>query len=291
MSTASAPLERSILVRRVLLGLLAANIVVVAVKLAIGISANSLAIMGGALDSTVDALNNGLGMFVVRIASKAPDEDHPYGHDKFETLGMIGVVGFLLVSSFELLRGAVQHLVTGGHPVVATDLQLAVLTLTLGIGGAVAWYEQRRGRELSSQLLIADAAHTRADAFVMVGIIAGVLLARHGWWWADPVVAIAVALLILRVSWGILSRAVPVLVDERALPPDAIQERAEAVNGVRSAYGIRSRGTIPVRYAEVTIAVDRGANVADAHAIADEVEERLKQDLQLHEVIVHVEPC
>ena len=291
MSTASAPLDRSVLVRRVLIGLLAANIVVVAIKLSIGIAANSLAIMGGALDSSVDALNNGLGMFLVRIAAKAPDEDHPYGHDKFETLGLIAVVAFLFVSCFELLRGAIQHLATGGHPIVATDLQLAVLTLTLGVGGAVAWYENRRGRELSSQLLIADAAHTRVDAFVMVGIIAGVLLARHGWWWADPVVAIGVALVILRVAWGILSRAVPVLVDERALPPHAIQERAEAVNGVRSAYGIRSRGTIPVRYAEVTIAVDRGANVADAHAIADEVEERLKQDLQLREVIVHVEPC
>ncbi|HUK20483.1 MAG TPA: cation diffusion facilitator family transporter [Gemmatimonadales bacterium] len=298
MSTASAPvpqssqpLERFILVRRVLLSLLAANLAVVAVKLAIGISANSLAIMGGALDSAVDALNNGLGMFLVRIASKAPDEDHPYGHDKFETLGMIAVVAFLFVSCFELLRDAIHHLITGGHPVVASDLQLAVLTLTLGVGGVVAWYEQRRGRELSSQLLIADAAHTRVDAFVMVGIIAGVLLARHGWWWADPVVAIVVALLILRVAWGTLSRAVPVLVDQRALPPRTIQERAEAVSGVRSAYGIRSRGTIPVRYAEVTIAVDRGANVADAHAIADEVEERLKQDLHLREVVVHVEPC
>jgi len=268
-----------------------ANLTVVAVKLAIGIAANSLAIMGGALDSAVDALNNGLGFVLVGIAAKEPDEDHPYGHGKFETLGMIAIVAFLFVSSVELVRGAIIHLVGDGHPVAPSDLQLALLTLTLGAGGAVAWFEHRRGRELGSQLLIADAVHTRADAFVMVGILAGVLLARHGWWWADPVVAIIVALLILRVAWGILSRAVPVLVDQRAVPPNAIQERAEAVNGVRSAYGIRSRGTPPVRYAEVTIAVDRGANVADAHAIADEVEERLKQDLQLREVIVHVEPC
>ena len=103
--------------------------------------------------------------------------------------------------------------------------------------------------------------------------------------------AIAVALVIVRVAYGIVLHAVPVLVDQRALPPGAIQETAETVSGVKSAYGIRSRGAPPGRYAEVTIAVDRGANVADAHAIADEVEERLKRDLQLHEVIVHVEPC
>jgi len=283
--------DRSLQVRRVLLALLVANISVVGAKLFVGIVANSLATLGGALDSAVDALNNGLGMVLVGIAAKEPDEDHPYGHEKFETLGTLGIVGFLSVSCFELVRGAVNHLASGGHPVAVTDLQLVVLVLTLGVSVLVAWYEQRRGGELDSQLLIADARHTRADALVTVGILVGLLLARHGWWWADPVVALGVAAVILRLAYSIASQAVPVLVDARALPPIAIRETAEAVQGVRSAYGIRSRGAPPVRYAEVTIAVDRGANVADAHAIADQVESRLKRDLQLHEVIVHVEPC
>jgi divalent metal cation (Fe/Co/Zn/Cd) transporter len=109
----------------------------------------------------------------------------------------------------------------------------------------------------------------------------------------DPVVAIAVALLIVRVAYKIFARTVPVLVDERAIPARAIRQAAQAVDGVKSAYGIRSRGghRPGVRYAEVTIAVDRSANVETAHAIADEVEERLKQDLDLNEVTVHVEPC
>lgn len=283
--------DRTTQVRRVLIALLIANVGVVAAKLFVGIVANSLATLGGALDSAVDALNNGLGMVLVGVAAKEPDEDHPYGHEKFETLGTLGIVGFLSVSCFELVRGAVNHLVSGGHPVTVSDLQLAVLVLTLGVSILIARYEQRRGSELSSQLLIADAQHTRADAFVTVGILVGLLLARHGWWWADPVVAIGVAAVILRLAYGIASQAVPVLVDQRALPPVAIRETAEAVTGVMSAYGIRSRGAPPVRYAEVTIAVDRGANVADAHAIADQVEARLKRDLHLHEVIVHVEPC
>jgi len=283
--------DRPSLVRRVLFGLLVANLIVVLAKLFVGIAANSLAVLSGALDSAVDALSNGLAMVLVRVASKAPDEDHPYGHDKFEALGTLAIVGFLSVSCFELVRGAVNHLVSSRHPVTVSDFQLAVLVLTIGTSVVVAWYEQRRGTELGSQLLIADARHTRADALVTVGVLVGVLLARQGWWWADPIVAIAVALVIVRVAYGIVLHAVPVLVDQRALPPGAIQETAETVSGVKSAYGIRSRGAPPVRYAEVTIAVDRGANVADAHAIADEVEERLKRDLQLHEVIVHVEPC
>jgi len=138
---------------------------------------------------------------------------------------------------------------------------------------------------------VADAAHTRADVFITVGVVVGVLLTRRGWWWIDPAIAIVIALVIVFVAYRILARTVPVLVDERALPTGDIQQTAQAVPGVKGAYGIRSRGPSDLRYAEVTIAVDRSANVEAAHAIADEVEERLKRDLRLHEVTVHVEPC
>jgi len=279
------------LVRRVFVGLLVANLAVVAAKSFVGLRAGSLAILGSALDSSVDALNNALALIVVRVAAKEPDEDHPYGHGKFETLGALAIVGFLAITCFELIRGAVNELLQGAHPVGVTDSQLAVLVLTLGVNVLIAWYENRRGRELKSELLVADAAHTRADVLITVGVLAGVLFARQGWWWIDPVVAIAVALVIVLVAYRILVRTVPVLVDQRALPTGEIRQTAETVPGVKSAYGIRSRGPSDLRYAEVTIAVDPKADVAAAHAIADQVEERLKQDLQLHEVTVHVEPC
>jgi len=279
------------LVRRVFVGLLVANLAVVAAKSFVGLRAGSLAILGSALDSSVDALNNVLALIVVRVAAKEPDEDHPYGHGKFETLGALAIVGFLAITCFELIRGAVNELLQGAHPVGVTDSQLAVLVLTLGVNVVIAWYENRRGRELRSELLVADAAHTRADVLITIGVLAGVLFARQGWWWIDPVVAIAVALVIVLVAYRILVRTVPVLVDQRALPTGEIRQTAETVPGVKSAYGIRSRGPSDLRYAEVTIAVDPKADVAAAHAIADQVEERLKQDLQLHEVTVHVEPC
>ncbi len=279
------------LVRRVFIGLLVANLAVVAAKSLVGLRAGSLAILGSALDSSVDALNNVLALIVVRVAAKEPDEDHPYGHGKFETLGALAIVGFLSITCFELIRGAVNELLQGAHPVGVTDSQLAVLVLTLGVNVVIAWYENRRGRELRSELLVADAAHTRADVLITIGVLAGVLFARQGWWWIDPVVAIAVALVIVLVAYRILVRTVPVLVDQRALPTGEIRQTAETVPGVKSAYGIRSRGPSDLRYAEVTIAVDPKADVAQAHAIADQVEERLKQNLQLHEVTVHVEPC
>jgi cation diffusion facilitator family transporter len=285
----------SVAVRRVLVAMLGANLVVLAAKLFIGVVSGSLAVMGDALHSSVDSLYNVLGLIVIRVAAREPDEDHPYGHGKFETLGALAIVVFLSITCFELVRNAAQKLLGGSHTVVVTDLNLVILLATLAVNVLVAWYENRRGHELSSELLIADATHTRTDVFITIGVLIGVLFARGGATWVDPVVAIAVAALIVRVAYQVLERTVPVLVDERAIPERAIRHTAQAVDGVKSVYGIRSRGGrgggFSVRYAEVTIAVDKDANVLAAHAIADKVEERLKQDLELNTVTVHVEPC
>jgi cation diffusion facilitator family transporter len=283
--------DRATRVRRVLVAILLANVAVLAARLLIGIVSGSLAILGGALDAAVDMLNNVLALAVVRVASKAPDEDHPYGHGKFETLGALAIVGFLSITCFELARGGVHQLLAGPHPVAVTDVQLALLATTMGVNVCVAWIEHRAGTALGSELLTADAAHTRADVFITVGILGGVLFARQGVWWVDPAIAIGVALAIVHIAYRIVVRTVPVLVDQQAVPTSSIQEAAQSVAGVKGAYGIRSRGPTDLRYAEVTIAVDRHADVETAHAIADQVEGRLKRDLQLHEVTVHIEPC
>src|SRR5881409_1421499 len=292
MSAGDKALDRSRAVRRVLAGLLVANIAVLVAKATIGMLAGSLAVIGDAVHSSVDAVYNVLGLVVVRVAAREPDEDHPYGHGKFETLGALGIVVFLSVTCVELTRSAIERLISGGHTVQMTDFGLVLLLATLATNVLVAWYENRRGHQLQSELLIADAAHTRTDVFITIGVLIGVLFSRQGHGWVDPAVAIAVALMIARVAYQILSRAVPVLVDERAIPEPTIRQSAQAVDGVVSAYRIRSRGgNAGSRYAEVTIAVDPNANVAAAHAIADAVEEKLKKELELEEVTVHVEPC
>ena len=284
--------DRAAAVRRVLWGLLVANIAVVAAKGIIGLTAGSLAVLGDALHSGVDAFNNVLGIVVVGVASKAPDEDHPYGHGKFETLGALAIVGFMSITCFELARDAVERLLGARPAPVLSNLQLAILVATLAVNVAVAWYEGRRGRELQSEILLADAAHTKSDVFVTVGVLIGLLFARRGWWWVDPVLALLIAGFIVAIAFRIFWRAVPVLVDATAIPTGTIQAVAEGVTGVKGAYGIRSRGgdAASGRYAELTIAVDGSANVAAAHAIADQVEAKLKRDLNLSEVTVHVEP-
>jgi cation diffusion facilitator family transporter len=283
--------QKSSGVRRVLGGILIANIVVVIVKFAVGVNTNSLAVFGDALQSSVDSANNLFAIFVVRVAAKAPDEEHPYGHAKFETLGALLIALLLALSIFELVRGAIARLVTGAPPLNVSSLALALLVLTLVVNIGVVWFETRAGRRLRSDLLLADALHTRTDVFITLGVLAGLALARSGLAWADPTLALMVAVLVGRAGYQILRRSIPTLVDERAFDQGTIQREAERVAGVVSAYAIRSRQGGDRRFAELTIAVDGGSDVTSAHRIADQVEERLREHLQLDEVTVHVEPC
>jgi cation diffusion facilitator family transporter len=283
--------EKSSGVRRVLGGILLANIVVVIVKFAVGVNTNSLAVFGDALQSSVDSANNLFAIFVVRVAAKGPDEEHPYGHAKFETLGALLIALLLALSIFELVRGAITRLVTGTPVVNVSSIALALLVFTLVLNIAVVWFETRAGRRLQSDLLLADALHTRTDVFITLGVLGGLALARSGFAWADPALALIVAVLVGRAGYLILRRSIPTLVDERAFDRETIQREAEGVAGVVSAYAIRSLHAGDRRFAELTIAVDGRSNVASAHRIADQVEDRLRDNLHLDEVMVHVEPC
>jgi cation diffusion facilitator family transporter len=283
--------EKSAGVRRVLGGILVANIVVVIVKFAVGFDTNSLAVFGDALQSSVDSANNLFAIFVVRVAAKAPDEDHPYGHAKFETLGALLIALLLALSIFELVRGAVARLLSGAPSLNVSGIALGLLVFTLVVNIGVVWMETRAARRLQSDLLLADALHTRTDVFITIGVLAGLALSRAGLAWADPALALIVAALVGRAGYQILRRSIPTLVDERAFDQATIQREAEGVTGVMSAYAIRSRRAGDRRFAELTIAVDGKSNVANAHNIADQVEDRLRDRLQLDQVTVHVEPC
>jgi cation diffusion facilitator family transporter len=287
----SSVTDRNDAIRRVLVGLLVANIAVVIIKFVVGWATGSLAVFGDAIHSSVDALNNVLGLAVMRVASKGPDDEHPYGHAKFESLGALLILVFLSVTIFELMKGAVARLTGPARPLVVDTIQVVLLTVTLLVNIWVSWYETRAGRRLKSELLLADAAHTRVDVIITIAVLAGLYMSRLGQAWADSVLAIVVSLLIGRVGFQILKRSMPALVDERALDRSDIQGVAEKVPGVKSAYAIRSRTAAAIRFAELTIAVDGQENVAAAHRIADAVEEQLRRTLDVQEVVVHVEPC
>jgi len=283
--------DRTASIQRVFLSLLGANLAVVGVKLVIGIATGSLSVLSDAIHSSVDAFNNLAFSVLMRYAGAEPDDEHPYGHGKFEVLGALGIVVFLLVASVELVKSAVERLIAGAPPPQIGTLGLALLAATLVVNTWVAWIEARKGRELASDLLLADAAHTRMDVMITVGVILGAIASRARVPHVDPLIALLVVVMIVRVAWQILKRGVPVLVDQAAHQPDVVRRSAEGVDGVRSAYDIRSRLAAGVAFAELTIGVSSQLPVDQAHAISDAVEQRLKEELRLDRVVVHIEPC
>jgi cation diffusion facilitator family transporter len=283
---------RSPAVRRVLMHVLWLNALVVVIKLVVGIRTASLTVLGAALESGLDALNNVIGMLLVSIAARAPDEDHPYGHDKFETLGALGIVGFLSISCFELMREGVTVLAGGGAATRASPADVTTIMMTLAINAFVVWYERRRGREMGSAFLLADAEHTRGDILVTVLALVSLFLGRHGGKQIDASLAIAVALIIAWSGWRILQRSIPILVDQRAVEATELRRIIADIPGINEVRGIRSRYSASgVLFAELTIAVPGGTPVDVAHALADRVEDAVGRKYGAAEITVHVEPA
>jgi cation diffusion facilitator family transporter len=283
---------RSRAVRRALMVVLALNALSAALKVGVGARTGALTVLGAALESLLDMLSNGVGILAVSIASRAPDDDHPYGHEKFETLGTLGIVVFLSISCFELLRQSVGALV-GAHRVPELRLSDALLLLaSLGVNLFVVTYERRRGRVLSSNLLLADAAHTASDILVTALAIASLVLSRFGYLRADAVLGVLVALLIAWSGYQILRDSIPILVDARAVEADLLTEIVRTIPGVAGVRSARSRRTASGHlFAEVTILVDGATTVRDAHEFTDQVERAIARELGTAEAIVHVEPA
>ena len=267
-------------IRTTLLVILALNAIVVAAKLIVGIRTGSLSVLGAALESGFDMLNNVVGIVLVGIAARGPDEDHPYGHEKFETLGALAIVGFLSISCFELLREGVRYMASGRAPRTPSLAELLVIVATMAVNFIVVWYERRRGKQLESPFLLADAAHTGSDIYVTAAALCSLFLARAGLGFIDPILAIAVALVIAWNGYKIVRGTVPVLVDERAVDAREIRRVLSAIPGISGVPSVRSRAMASgVLFAELTICVDASTTVEKAHQIADAVEARLAEEL------------
>ncbi|NOT64255.1 MAG: cation transporter [Acidobacteria bacterium] len=280
-------------VRRVLWITLALNLAVVVGKLIAGLAANSLSVISDAIHSSVDSLNNIVGLVVIKYATAEPDDEHPYGHAKFETLAAFGIAGFLFVTCYELSKSAVFRLMGDAHPAPeVTWLTVATMVVTIAVNVFVTVYEKREGERLQSDYLIADAAHTRSDVLVSCGVLAGLFLVKFGWVWFDPLVSLFVAVMIAASGYQIFKATIPVLVDAAPIPPQRIAEVVQMVSGVHSAHDIRSRthgGAIFIEM-HLHIAADEEHDSVRAHDITEEVERALETAFGHVTATIHVEP-
>ena len=276
-------------VRNVLKIILYLNLFVLLIKIFAGIATKSLGILGDAAHSTTDALNNIVGLLVLRVAGDPPDKEHPYGHGKFETLAAFAIVTFLAIACVELIQTSIHRLL---HPVSLPLFKQEViwlLVLTLFINIFVWIYERKKGEQFKSNLLIADSSHTGSDVLVTISVLASQLFVAKNILWADSAIALVIAFVIAKAGYEIITHTVPILVDQAWHDPKEIKKSVLEVEGVKDCYDIYSRETPYSAFVECKIQVVP-KDLYTAHKIADKVEEKLKSDFGNCRVTIHIEP-
>lgn len=277
-------------VRRVLIITLMLNVFVMGLKAVVGYWTGSLSLLADALHSVTDSANNILGLVAIKFSSPLPDREHPYGHNKFEAVGALGIAAFLGIACFEIVQGAVERVIKGGEPVRISPPELWLLLIVLGVNIFVAFYERNVGRRVGSSILIADATHTMSDIWVTISVIGGLIGVWLGYQWLDVVLALPVALLVLWSGWSVLKENLPWLVDQMAIAPETIHAIAVAVPGVINCHDIASRGIIGRQvFIEMHLIVN-AADVETAHHITEEVEKQLEARFRPVRILIHVEP-
>ena len=277
-------------IRKVLVITLILNLAVVALKAGVGWWTASLSLMADALHSVTDSANNVLGLVTNQLASPKPDRDHPYGHQKYEAVGALGIAAFLGIACFEILKGAVDRIVLGGKPVEMSPPALWLLLVVLGINIFVAFYERRVGIRLGSNILIADAHHTMSDVWITIAVIGGLVGVWQGLQWLDMVLAFPVAILVLRSGWVVLKSNLPWLVDEMAIAPEAIHTVVMKAPGVINCHSIASRGLLGRQvFIDMHLVVEP-KDVESAHKITEQVENYLEEAYGPVRATIHVEP-
>ncbi|MBW4669568.1 MAG: cation diffusion facilitator family transporter [Cyanomargarita calcarea GSE-NOS-MK-12-04C] len=277
-------------VRKVLILTLLLNLFVMALKAVVGSWTGSLSLLADALHSVTDSANNVLGLIASRFSSPDPDREHPYGHQKFEAVGALGISAFLGIACFEILQGAVERILKGGEPVKISPSELWLLLIVLGVNIFVAFYERGEGKRVGSPILIADAQHTMSDIWVTISVIAGLIGVWLGYQWMDLVLSFPVALMVFWSGWSVLKDNLPWLVDEMAIAPEAIHAIALEVPGVINCHDIASRGVLGRQvFIEMHLIV-QASDVETAHHITEEVESRLEERFSPVRILIHVEP-
>jgi len=279
------PRERQI--QRVILIEGAANVLVLALKVVVGVSTGSLAVLGDAVHSLTDVANNVAAWVVIRLSGRPPDRDHPYGHRKFETLAVFGLATLLAVLAFELALHALQR---DDPEVVQDGVGLTLMLFVLGINIVLATWQRRRARRLNADILLADASHTFADVLTTVVVIIGWQLSAAGYVWLDTVCAVAVAGLVLYLAFSLFRRAIPVLVDQVSVEADEVADAVRSIAGVRDVRRIRSRWVGTDRAVDLVVSVDPALSTDASHTIADSIEAVLQSEFHVSDITVHIEP-
>jgi len=269
------------------------NVILSLIKLGSGIIWHSQALVADGIHSFSDLLSDVLVWFAGRHATQAPDQEHPYGHARYETVATLALGAFLFAVAIGIGWDAAHRLFAPSELLQPEPLALAAALLSILVKEWLYWWTLGYARRVRSDMLRANAWHHRSDAISSIVVLIGVAGTLAGLPYLDSVAAVIVAVMIGQIAWELGSEAVRELVDT-GLEEERLSEitrTISSVSGVRDIHMLRTRKHGGQASADVHVLVDPKLSVSEGHMISVLVEQRLKDHIdEISDVTVHIDP-
>ncbi|EKQ57666.1 MULTISPECIES: cation diffusion facilitator family transporter [Clostridium] len=273
---------------------LLSNSTLIVLKLFVGLATGSVSIISEAIHSTMDLLAAIIAFFSVRISDKPADEAHPYGHGKVENISGVIEALLILVASIWIIVEAIKKIFNPGE-IESVGLGFIVMFISSAVNLIVSKKLYKVAKQEDSIALEADALHLKADVYTSLGVGLGLFLI----WvtnlnYLDPIVAILVAIFILKEAFELLISAFNPLLDIK-LSDEEIEIIKNNINKYSSVFcnyhKLKTRKSGRIRYAELHLVFPEDKSIKDAHDICNKIEHDIKQDLNYSEIMIHLESC
>jgi len=278
-------------VSRVITRVLFLNLIVAIAKIAFGYLSGAISILSDGFHSLTDTGSNVVGLIGIRAAERPPDEDHPYGHRKYETVAAAAITIFLFLLILEVLRNAFNHLSGRTASPQISIAGFVIMGVTVIINIAVVKYESAAAKRLGSEMLLADSLQTRGDVWTSIAVIVALAGARAGMPILDPIAALVVAGFIGRALVQIAAATTRILSDRVVMSEADIEQVVMSVPGILGCHHIRTRGSPDHVFLDFHVWLPGAMPLVEAHALSHVVKDRLMAKYpQIADAIIHVEP-
>ena len=271
-----------------------ANVVLAAFKLVAGVFAHSGAMISDAIHSASDVFSTFVVMIGIKIASKEPDEEHPYGHERMECVAAIILATILCITGLGIGKNALEF-ITGNSSEVSVPGMLALIAASVSIivKEAMFWYTRHYAKKIDSGALMADAWHHRSDALSSIGAFIGIIFARMGYVMMDSIACLVICVFIVKAAYDIFRDAIDKMVDKSC----SLEVEAEIRTIVMSVDGVKGIDSLSTRlfgnkmYVDIEIRADGEKTLNETHEIAEAVHDSIEAQFEkVKHIMVHVNP-
>lgn len=278
-------------IKRILILILILNWLVAIAKIIYGVISRCVSMTADGFHSFSDGASNIIGLIGIHLACRPRDQDHPYGHKKYETLFSMVIAAFLFFVAFNLIKEGIMRFIRPVTPSINLA-SFTVMLVTLAINLWVMRYEFKKGKQLQSDILVSDSLHTRADIFTSLSVIVSLTAIKMGYPVIDPAITILISLFIAHAGWDILKEGSAVLCDAIVIVDvKKIEDIVLGVKGVKACHKIRTRGRPDDIYLDLHVQVNPDMHVDNAHKVSYAIEDAINKSVPgISDVVVHIEP-